>query len=260
LIVNTRRLFLRLLRTFDIATVCDVGSMDGSDALLFRRALPTADILALEANPRNFALMEADQELRRQSIRILPFAASDRDSEAPFFVVNAVYAIGRDRGRRGMSSLHRRSDGSRLAEVVQVRTVRLDTLLAAEALANGPIALWIDTEGMALEVIQGASGVLESTRMLHVEVETKPCIGANQKLFADVEKTLVEAGFVLLARDQPQHHLQFNALYIRADLRRAKAGEILWWTRAARLRRIAAHAGLRFLPGKVRRMLATLTH
>ena len=158
-----------------------------------------------------------------------------------------------------MSSLHRRSDGSRLEEV-RVRTVRLDKLLAAESLANEPIAFWIDTEGMALEVIRGASGVFQSTRMLHVEVETKPCIGANQKLFADVEKTLIEAGFVLLATDRPQHHLQFNALFIRADHRRAKAGEIRWWTAAVRLRRIVAHTTLRFMPGRLRRRLVALSH
>ena len=255
MVLNTRYLFRRLLRTFEITTVCDVGSMDGSDALLFRRMLPTASILALEASPRNLALMEADQELRRTSIRIFPFAASDVDSEAPFFVVKAEYAVGRDRGRRGMSSLHRRSDGSQLEEV-RVRTVRLDKLLAAESLAHGSIAFWIDTEGMALEVIHGASGVLQSTRMLHVEVETKPCIGANQKLFADVEKTLIEAGFVLLATDQPQHHLQFNALFIRADVWRTKARQIRWWIGAVRL----GHKTLRFMPGRLRRMVVSLIH
>ena len=39
LILDTRRLFCRLLRTLEIETVCDVGSMDGSDALRFRRVL-----------------------------------------------------------------------------------------------------------------------------------------------------------------------------------------------------------------------------
>ena len=105
MIVSTRRLFCRLLRTFDIATVCDVGSMDGDDALRFRRALPNAAVLALEPNPRNFALMAEDDRLKRAGIRILPVAASDRRSEAPLFVVDADYAPGRDLARRGMSSL-----------------------------------------------------------------------------------------------------------------------------------------------------------
>ena len=163
-----------------------------------------------------------------------------------------------DRFRRGMSSLHRRFDSSRLAELVQVRTVRLDTLLGAESAADGPIALWIDTEGMALEVIHGASGLLPSTRMLHVEVETEPCIGANQKLFADVEKALTEADFVLLATDQAQHNLQFNALFIRASLRCSKARQIRWWTRAARLRRAVTNTTIRLMPGKLRRKLFVL--
>jgi FkbM family methyltransferase len=107
LIVNTRRLFCRLLRSFDIATVCDVGSMDGNDALRFRRVLPSAAILALEPNPKNFALMAADDRLRDARIRVLPVAASDRGAEALFFVIDADYARGRDLARRGMSSLTR---------------------------------------------------------------------------------------------------------------------------------------------------------
>jgi FkbM family methyltransferase len=132
-IVSTRRLFCRLLRTLDIATVCDVGSMDGSDALRFRRALPYATILALEPSPRNFALMIADARLQQAGIRVFPVAASDRRSEAPLFVVEADYAPGRDLARRGMSSLYERADWTRLTAVVPVPTVRLDELLASES-------------------------------------------------------------------------------------------------------------------------------
>ena len=158
MIVDTRRLFCRLLRTFDVTTVCDVGSMDGSDALRFRRALPNATILALEPNPRNFALMEADERLLGEGIRLMPVAASDRAATADFFVVAADYSPADHTAWRGMSSLHRRSDASVLAEVVRVRTARLDELLVGEALDAGPIALWVDTEGMAYEALSGAAG------------------------------------------------------------------------------------------------------
>jgi FkbM family methyltransferase len=255
-ILDTRRLFLRLLRTFEIATVCDVGSMDGAEALRFRRELPGAEILAFEPNPHNFALMARDDELRRRSIRILPFAVSDGDAEAPFFVVNADYTVNGNPFRRGMSSLHRRSDGSLLAEVVQVRTVRLDGLLTAECLSNRPIALWIDAEGMAFEAISGASAVLESVRMIHVEVETVPCIGANQRLFADVDRMLASAGFVPFATDQPRLALQFNALFIRANLFPTKAAEIRWHAGAARLRRNVKRAVHHMLPRRLRLALA----
>jgi len=240
-----------LLRTLDIATVCDVGSMDGDDALRFRRVLPHATILALEPNPRNFALMAQDDRLASARIRVLPVAASDRRSAAAFFLIDADYAPGRDLARRGMSSLYERSDWTRLQSVVQVPTVRLDELLAAES-ATGPIALWIDTEGMAFEVIRGGSGLLQSTRLIHVEVETKPCIGAGQKLFADVEKALLDAGFVLLATDQHPDVLQFNALFISVEPSRAKMAEIVRQVHYERLRRRVTRTIVHFMPHRLR--------
>ena len=254
MVLSTRYLFRRLLRTLEIETVCDVGSMDGSDALLFRRMLPRARILALEANPRNFVLMEADENLRRSSIRIFPLAASDRDSQAPFFVARADYRRGRGL-RRGMSSLHKRTDESLLAEVVQVRTVRLDSLLAAESLVDRPVALWIDAEGMAFEVICGAAGSLRFARMLHVEVEIEPIIGTDQKLFADVERVLAAAGFAVLATDQARESLQFNVLFVRTDLLRAKAREIWFWAMVARARHAVGDAVSLLVPLRLAGML-----
>lgn len=255
LIINTRRLFPKLLRTFEIDAVCDVGSMDGFDSLRFRRARPAAEIIALEPNPRNFVLMQADEQLRRKRIRILPVAASDRDSEAPFFVLDAEYVANRNFGRRGMSSLLRRTDGSRLAEIVQVRTTRLDSLVTAERVA-GPLALWIDTEGMALETIVGARGILDHTRLVHVEVETVARINPNQRLFPEVERTLLDAGFVLFATDYPPAVPQFNALFIRAELLAAKAREIDWLVRAERLRHGIRQALHPLVPPRLRRFVA----
>jgi len=255
LIVDTRHLFLKLLRTFDVDTVCDVGSMDGSDALRCRRVLPAAEIIALEPNPRNFELMAADPRLRGHHIRTLPLAASDSDSEAQFFVVDVDYSASANPAARGMSSLHRRSDGTRLAEVVAVRTTRLDTLLANGGTARR-IALWIDTEGMAFETVSGAAGVLAATRLLHIEVETEPCIGATQRLLPDVERLLVDAGFALLATNQPRTSMQLDALFVRADLLSTNAAEIGWHIRRGRLERRVRRVVLPLLPTRLRRFLS----
>jgi FkbM family methyltransferase len=235
-VVNTRRLFARLLRPGGVATVCDVGSMDGSDAEFFRRHAPGANILAFEPNPRNFALMQAAERLSSRGIRVLPLAASDVDSEAPFYVEDARYEEGKDRATRGRSSLLRRTTYSSILEVVPVRTIRLDRFLASERLAEGPLALWIDAEGMAFEVIRGAQGVLDKTWLLHVEVETTACIGAEQRLFPDVLRNLEDAGFELLATDRPHTHPQFNSLFIRRDAPRRHAS-IRFWLMLARTRR-----------------------
>jgi len=254
LIVDTGRLFLKLLRTFAIDTVCDVGSMDGYDALRFRRALPSADVIAFEPNPRNFELMETDARLPRRRIRVLPFAVSDRDAEAPFFVAGARYERKRDLPLRGISSLHRRAQSSLIAEVIQVRTVRLDDVLEKSSSA-ARIALWIDTEGMAFEAIAGASRLLPRTRMLHVEVETVPLIGAEQKLLADIERML-DADFALLATDHPRDWSQLNALFVRKDALREHAAEIRAHLAGERLRHRVKSAVQPLLPRRLWRLLA----
>jgi len=256
LIVDTGPLFCRLLRTLEIETVCDVGSMDGSDALRFRRVLANAAILAVEPNPRNYELMAADERLRQRNIRILPLAAAERASLADFFVIDADYSPGNHSGWRGMSSLHRRSDQSPLAAIVQVRTSRLDELLASESLNTAPIALWIDAEGMAFEVLAGAADVFERTRLIHVEVETVPCIGATQRLFSDVASLLRGAGFIMLASDQPPTVPQFNALFVRSEDLRAKAAEMRWHVARGRLYRGAKRAVRPFIPPRLRRFLS----
>lgn len=253
MIVDTRRLFLKLLRTFEIDTACDVGSLDGSDALRFRRVLPKAEVVAFEPNPRNFELMATDKRLTRQRIRILPFAVSDRDAQAPFFVAGARYARGSDLPRRGISSLHRRADGSLIAEVVQVRTVRLDDILASDTSA-ARIALWIDTEGMGFEAIAGASRVLATTHMLHVEAETTPWINAEQKVLSDIERILA-ADFALLATDHPRDWSQLNALFVRKDSLRLHASEVGAHAANERLRHRLKEAVQPLLPPRLRRFL-----
>lgn len=258
MIVDTQRLFLKLLRTLPIDTVCDVGSLDGTDALRFRRALPAAEVIAFEPNPHNFDLMAADERLPRQRIRILPFAVSDRTAEAPFFVVGARYVRNLDLQRRGMSSLHKRVNSALVAEIVPVRTVRLDDVLTNSSPA-ARVALWIDTEGMAFEAVVGASGVLGRTQMLHIEAETVPCIGATQKLFSDIERILDEE-FALLAIDHPRECSQLNALFVRKDSLRAHAAEIRAHVENERLRHRVKTAVRPLLPRRVRSWLSRHAH
>jgi len=216
--VNTRRLFARLLRVMRIGAVCDVGSMNGADALKFRSALRRASVYAFEPNPENFRLMQADPALREQDIQLVPFAATDYDGEAEFFLVKADYSLPLPHYRRGMSSLYRRSDGSELSAVIPVRTTRLDTFFADKSRPDARWALWIDTEGKAYEVIEGASGLAGQVHLLHVEVETSPCIGSNQKLYPEVKALLQALGFVELVTNQAHSQTQFDALFVRREL------------------------------------------
>ena len=108
---------------------------------------------------------------------------------------------------------------------------------------------------MAFEVIRGGAGVLGSTRMIHVEVETVPIIGASQKLFSDVERILLDEGFVLLATDQRSDVLQFNALFIRAEIAPEKRAQVARLAHYERLRRKVTRTIVRCMPARLQRAL-----
>lgn len=254
MIVNTRRLFARLLSTMDIGAICDVGSMNGADALLFSAAAPGSSVYAFEPNPLNFRLMQANRAFQERNIQLVPLAATNYDGEAEFFLVEAEYS--QLDPRRGMSSLFRRSDEWAPAAVVQVRTTRLDTFLADKCLADARLALWIDTEGAAYEVIEGLSGVADHVHLLHVEVETSPCIGSDQKLYPQVKSLLQRMGFTEVATDYPSSGIQFNALYVRSELSAGTKFRINAWLAGARLRYLLVRALSRLCPACLRRYAA----
>lgn len=252
MIVNTRRLFARLLRALRIGAVCDIGSLDGADALMFRRVLSRASIYAFEPNPENFRLMQGDAELRKHDIQILPFAAADYDGAAELFLVEADPAP--NCLWRGMSSLYRRSGRMESSQAVAVSTTRLDTFLADKAPRDARFALWIDTEGKGCEVIEGARGVAAQICLLHVEVETRPIISPDQKLYPEVEALLKELGFVELATDQARSSAQFNALFVRRALPIRLGLRVYTWLALFRVRRCIGTVVLAICPACMRRL------
>jgi FkbM family methyltransferase len=251
MIVNTRRLFVRLLPRMQISAVCDVGSMNGADALTFRNVVPDSNVYAFEPNPDNFRLMQANRAFQEGDIQLVPLAATDFDGEAEFFIVEANHS--QDSQRRGMSSLYRRSDEWSPAAVVRVKTTRLDTFLADKCPPGIRLALWIDAEGKAYEVIDGIKGLAEHVHLLHVEVETSPCIGSNQRLYWEVKALLTRLGFAELATDQAHSNCQFNVLFVRSDLPPDMQFQTRVWLVHARLRYLMVRAVYRLCPPCVRR-------
>ena len=252
MIVNTRRLFARLLPVLRVSAICDVGSMDGADALMFRGVLHRARIYAFEPNPENFRLMQANTALREHDIRLLPYAATNYDGEAEFFLVEADSTP--NCLWRGRSSLYRRSGREGSAKSVEVRTTRLDTFLVDRLPGDARLALWIDTEGKAYEVIEGARDVAAQVCLLHVEMESKPVISPDQKLHPEVRALLDELGFVELATDQAQSTAQFNALFVRRGLPASVRLHVSAWLALFGVRRRIGAVILAICPACMRRL------
>ncbi|HEV7357424.1 MAG TPA: FkbM family methyltransferase, partial [Steroidobacteraceae bacterium] len=229
-------------------------SMDGADAMVFRDSVPESCVYAFEPNPRNLRLMQEDPLLQVRNIQIVPFAVTNYDGEAEFFLVDADYS--RSDYRRGMGSLYRRSDGWAPAAVVPVKATRLDTFLADKCAPHSRLALWIDSEGKAHEVIEGMTGIADRVHLLHIEVETTPCIGTSQKLYADVKAQLWRLGFTEIGTDQARLERQFNALFVRSDVSPDMRFRLKAWQVGAWLRYRLARVIRRVCPACLRRYQA----
>lgn len=113
----------------------------------------------------------------------------------------------------GASSLFSRSEETEYIEH-HVRQTTVDEVASSRAADNEGIALWIDVEGLAHQVLSGARQILGSQqiRLIYVEVETIK-YWENQYLASDVDRLLGEMGYVPIIRDVQSEH-QFNLLYV----------------------------------------------
>ena len=120
--------------------------------------------------------MERDRGVSTRGIEVHSAAVGDKDGVVTFH--RMVGPEGDQDRFRALGSTRSRVRPVRIGGPVQpdlpvtaerVPMVRLDSILTD---AGDSVALWIDTEGGAFEVLEGAASCLARTTLIHVEVET----------------------------------------------------------------------------------------
>ncbi len=213
-----RRLYFGLVRQWQPAVCCDVGTNDGQAALLAQVAAPEARVFAFEANPEIFAQHHA--RLAAAGIQHRACAIGAGRGEVTVFAPRTLSkmwvdgemhdAVITEPSDTGKTSLLRRDEEATYREF-RVPLQSLDDFFAGESAVS--FALWIDVEGAALEVLAGAKALLGRTVALFVETENR-AFWQEQKLSADVAAFLAAVGFVPVARDREYGDDQFNVLFV----------------------------------------------
>jgi FkbM family methyltransferase len=215
-----------LLERLSPTVFCDIGAFDGSACIAARRKFPDLLVYAFEANPEIFQLHASSPALA--GIKYLNLAISDTVGPARIFAPRTLaryYADGRVLPGRveeprttGKSSLLLRDEDATYAEW-DVAGTTLDAFFAAEPInaAGQRFVLWIDAEGAADKVLQGAGGILANTVAVLIETESFEFWKA-QKDSAHVTRELIRKGFIPIARDREYGDHQFNVLFVKAAL------------------------------------------
>jgi FkbM family methyltransferase len=193
MITNTKVLFSAVLKAVHADCICDIGSRDGDQSLLFRHLCPAAAVLAFEANPINFKAMSADPRLREGRIELFPVAVSNARGTARFHVTDVDYSD--PEANKGTSSLLTRDDLP-VKDTVEVETCRLDELILSQFAKARAIGLWIDVEGAEYSVLEGISGIKD--RVVAVQVETaKVPLRQGQRTLPELTALMDSLGFAL---------------------------------------------------------------
>lgn len=221
LILRTKYAFHALLWLFDPDVILDVGSMDGSDSRKFKKLIPDAEVVAFEGNPINYQAMCADVGLQQLGIRIIQRLVSNQEGSRSFFVQRSTSASAGF--NRGTSSAIRRSEQNVETEEIHLDAVRIDSFLTQEYYGINSVAMWVDVEGYAYEVLEGMRDVQDRISLIHVEVETKE-IWLGQKIEADILALAKSMGFIPVARGA--HEVQRDLILVKESWYHANRSKI----------------------------------
>lgn len=238
-LVSSEYLFRLLARRFRVDLVCDVGAFDCMHSKRFHAA--GFRVVALEADPRNFAALASDSTLRDAGIDVLHIAATNYDGEARLHAVKAPEGSEIEWFGAISSLRERASEYPCDGESVTVPSIRLDTLIERLRPTPARVALWIDVEGCAYEVIEGLRRVAGLVSVVHVEVEAH-AFWDGQHLWQDVVELMGQLGFAAIARRPGD--TQFDVVFVATrrrqlvswDVRKAwirhRIGRVYRWFRS----------------------------
>jgi 2-O-methyltransferase len=191
----------------DALVIFDIGSCEAEDAIRLRWRFPNSKVHAFEPVPDNLARMRANiGRYGVADIDIVPVALAATDGIATLHVSSGRPAHipaddAWDYGNKSSSLLrpaHTRHvlPWLKFETDISVETRRLDGYCRANAIEAIDIA-YLDVQGSELSVLEGAGRMLDTTKMIWLEVGAVE-LYAGQPLRADVERFMRRHGFVRL--------------------------------------------------------------
>lgn len=206
-----RQLFLNITRALQPDVFVEAGAHNAATSVKVRGIVAGARVIAFEANPYNHKKFSGRQDYAALGVEYRLQALTDAVGPVTFKVLVQEGDVIR-KPDSGRSSLLAREGDAAQYEDVTVPGTTLDSALDNMA---GRVALWVDVEGAAKQVLGGAGATLARADVMMIEVETRP-YWQGQWLHTDICAHLMGAGLVPVARDF-EYRSQFNLLFVRPE-------------------------------------------
>lgn len=210
-VVNAvKRLFFNIIDLSRTDSFFEIGCHGAEASQHFVSGGGMRRAYAFEAIPAVYE--KAVQACRGKPIDLFNLAIGAHDGEAIFYVP-------REERLKIWGSMKRRVDVDVPADEIVTAMAALDTVAARLdlAAAGRSAAIWMDVEGAALEVLQGATNfVSQSVTAIYLEMYDKAFYGGSSNAL-EIYALLIDLGFVPTARDN-QFPGAYNMLAIHESV------------------------------------------
>ncbi len=200
----------------DAPVIVEAGAFNGSDTKKLAAFWPQATIHTFEPVPEIFALLE-ENTAAIPTVRRYPVALSSTIGQQTFYVSQKPSRPERPFQAGSLHEPHERLHHSDAIypTTITVQTTTLDSW-AHEHKVNHIDFLWLDAQGHELAIVQGATELLRTVKVLYTEVHFIQAY-KEQPLYEELKKWIESQGFVMIAKDFTDQPTWFfgNALFVR---------------------------------------------
>lgn len=191
----------------------EIGAFNAEFSRRIKPLLPDTKIFAFEANPYNYKKFES--LVSNAGVEYIHSAISNEVGTVTFNLQQSIDGVRVD-PIRGNNSLLERNQEAVDYEKITVPCDTVDNRFSTLIEPGDTIAMWIDVEGMAYQVFDGADSILSHTKIILVELEDRD-YWENQHLSTDIIERLYHKGFLPIARDF-EWVGQYNVIFVHNDL------------------------------------------
>lgn len=204
----TVQLFFDLSKELSATKLIECGANDASVSKRFINEAPGRSATAIEASP--FVYENFKNTNISKGLTYIQVGLSNKKSVIEFNIPKVT-----DESTSIFGSFQKLPQYYSEYSSVPVKVEKLDTVMNVSAKMNAPTVMWVDVEGEAFKVLQGASKTLanENTIMIYIEVQESTHYKSERRAIEIVE-LLESFGFVPVARDFPLADL-YNLLLIK---------------------------------------------
>lgn len=203
-----------------IKNIIDVGAAHGYESKNLARVFTSARVWAFEPTDEHYRhclehFASLDEDLRRR-ISIENLALNDADGAITFYPVDTARSVGNN---TGMASKFRLIDPNVFRHELSIqREVTVDAVcLNTWCVRNSvkPDIIWMDAQGAELDILRGASEILDSVKVIMTEAALKPYYHGHT-LKVDIDAYLAQHGFAeLVSARKTGHEYEVDAIYVK---------------------------------------------